>query len=181
MNIFFKPINGSILNKVVLVLNSNYTPLHICATKRAICLYYLNKVDILEYYKEAAHSPSISFQLPSVIKLKKIIKYNSMSVILNRKNIVQRDHHTCQYCGISSGPNTVDHIIPKERGGGDSWENLITACSPCNLKKGNKTPSEAGMTMIKQPVRPNRIHYFQQFMQQNQLNWRPYLFMEPLN
>ena len=104
-----------------------------------------------------------------------------MSVILNHKNIVQRDHHTCQYCGISSGPNTVDHIIPKERGGGDSWENLITACSPCNLKKGNKTPAEAGMTMIKQPVRPNRIHYFQQFMQQNQLNWRPYLFMEPLN
>jgi len=103
-----------------------------------------------------------------------------MSVILNRKNIVQRDHHTCQYCGKSSGPVTVDHIIPKERGGLDSWENLTTACPPCNLKKGSRTPGEAGMKLKKHPVRPNRIHYFQQFVRHQQIGWRPYLFMEPL-
>ena len=119
MNAIAISLNGSILNRAVLVLNSNYAPLHVCTTRRAICLYYLDKAEILESYKEAAHSPSTTLSLPSVVKLNKIVHYNSMSVILNRRNIVQRDHHTCQYCGKSSGPVTVDHIIPKERGGLD--------------------------------------------------------------
>jgi 5-methylcytosine-specific restriction endonuclease McrA len=74
----------------------------------------------------------------------------------------------------------VDHIIPKERGGLDLWENLTTACPSCNLIKGNRTPGEAGMQLKRQPVRPNRIHYFQQIVRQKQIGWRPYLFMEPL-
>jgi 5-methylcytosine-specific restriction endonuclease McrA len=180
MNAIAISLNGSILNRAVLVLNSNYAPLHVCTTKRAICLYYLDKAEILESYEEAAHSPSTTLSLPSVVKLNKIVHYNSMSVILNRRNIIQRDHHTCQYCGKSSGPVTVDHIIPKERGGLDSWENLTTACPSCNLIKGNRTPGEAGMQLKRQPVRPNRIHYFQQIVRHQQIGWRPYLFMEPL-
>ena len=69
---------------------------------------------------------------------------------------------------------------PKERGGLDSWENLTTACPSCNLIKGNRTPGEAGMQLKRQPVRPNRIHYFQQIVRHQQIGWRPYLFMEPL-
>ena len=103
-----------------------------------------------------------------------------MAVILNRKNIFQRDNYTCQYCGTSSGSLTVDHIIPKERGGGDDWENLVTACLRCNLKKGNHSPEAAGLHLQKKPNRPNRIQYFQQFAKNGQGSWKPYLFMEAL-
>ena len=113
--------NGYILNRAVLVLNANYAPLHICTAKRAICLHYLEKIEIIESYKEKIHSPSVQVPVPSVIKLRQIVKYNSMAVILNRKNIFQRDNYTCQYCGTSSGSLTLDHIIPKEQGGDDVW------------------------------------------------------------
>ena len=89
--------NGYILNRAVLVLNANYAPLHICTAKRAICLHYLEKIEIIESYKEKIHSPSVQVPVPSVIKLRQIVKYNSMAVILNRKNIFQRDNYTCQY------------------------------------------------------------------------------------
>ena len=110
--------NGYILDQSVLVLNANYAPLHICTAKRAICLHYLEKIEIIESYKEKIHSPSVQVPVPSIIKLRQIVKYNSMAVILNRKNIFQRDNYICQYCGSSSGSLTVDHIIPKEQGGG---------------------------------------------------------------
>ena len=74
---------------------------------------------------------------------------------------------------------TIDHIIPKGRGGMDTWENLVTACKPCNQIKGDRTPDEAGMALNKQPKRPNRLHYFQRFVKDQQKDWRPYLFMEP--
>ena len=173
--------NGLIINRVVLVLNANYSPLHICSAKRAICLHYLGKIDIIESSNSILHSPSLQLCVPSVIKLKRIVKYNSMAVILNRKNIFQRDNYTCQYCGKSSGSLTVDHIIPKERGGIDDWKNLVTACLSCNLKKGNHSPESVGLKLQKNPHRPNRIQYFQQFAKNGQKNWKPYLFMEALN
>ena len=172
--------NGYILNRAVLVLNANYAPLHICTAKRAICLHYLEKIEIIESYKEKIHSPSVQVPVPSVIKLRQIVKYNSMAVILNRKNIFQRDNYTCQYCGTSSGSLTLDHIIPKEQGGDDVWENLVTACLQCNLKKGNHSPEAAGLQLQKKPNRPNRIQYFQQFAKNGQGSWKPYLFMEAL-
>ncbi len=173
-------INGSILNKAVLVLNTNYAPLTVTSAKRAICLHVMDKIDIIDFYLDEVHSPSITFSLPSVIKLKTFVRYNSMDVILTRRNLLQRDNHTCQYCGKGSGKLTIDHIIPKERNGEDKWENLVTACSPCNLTKGNRTPDEAGMKLLKIPHRPNRINYFQKFVRQEQSGWRPYLFMEAL-
>ncbi|MEE9189514.1 MAG: HNH endonuclease [Candidatus Neomarinimicrobiota bacterium] len=171
--------NGSLLNRAVLVLNTNYAPMEVCSAKHAICLYFLEKVDVLASYSEYVHSPSITLALPSVMKLKDFIHYNSIQVILSRKNIIIRDGHSCLYCGKKSGPFTVDHIIPKERGGTDAWDNLVTACPSCNLFKGNRTPEEAGMRLIKIPIKPNRIHYFQQFVSDQQSDWRPYLFMEP--
>ncbi|NHZ85862.1 MAG: HNH endonuclease [Planctomycetia bacterium] len=173
--------NGSLLNRAVLVLNTNYAPLEICSARRAICLYYLEKVDILIKYNDKVHSPSITLKIPSVIKLRDFIRYNSMELILSRRNIFHRDNYTCQYCGNKIGPHTIDHVIPKERHGGDTWENLVTACAHCNLIKGNRSPEEMGMALIKKPVRPNRIHYFQQFVGIKQIDWRPFLFMESLN
>jgi len=127
--------NGSLLNRAVLVLNSSYAPMTITTSKRAICLFFLDKVDVIETYTDLIHSPSKILPLPSIVKLKDYINYNSMNVVLSRKNILLRDKYQCQYCANKSNPLTIDHIIPKERGGSESWDNLVTACQKCNRKK----------------------------------------------
>jgi len=170
--------NGYILNRSVLVLNTNYSPMDICSAKRAICLFYNEKVDILESYNELVHSPSIALSLPSIVKLKDFVRHQKMDVVLSRKNLFIRDKHQCQYCLVKKGPLTLDHVIPKNRGGLESWENLVAACQVCNRKKGSRTPIEAKMPLRRIPKKPNKIHYFQHFIQDKQMAWRPYLFME---
>ncbi|MBA66248.1 MAG: HNH endonuclease [Candidatus Marinimicrobia bacterium] len=172
-------VNGHLLNRAVLVLNANYSPMMICTAKRAICMQILNKVDILANYKEKVSSPSIKINLPSVIKVRDFIRYDNLSVDLNRKNIISRDGGVCQYCGSIALPLTIDHVLPKGRGGQDSWDNLVAACKPCNQKKGYRTPEEAGMHLKRKPKRPNRLHYFYKYVNNQQQEWRPYLFMEP--
>jgi len=172
-------VNGSLLNRAVLVLNANYAPMMVCTAKRAICMGYLDKIDILVNYNERIHSPSMSLELPSVIKIKDYVRYDNLSVDLNRKNVIARDEYACQYCGVSKIPLTIDHITPKGRGGGDTWENLVAACKPCNQKKGDRMLNEIGMILKKKPKRPNRLYYFQRFVNEHQKEWRPYLFMEP--
>ena len=117
-------VNNDLLNRAVLVLNANYAPMMVCTAKRAICLDVLNKIDVLANYEEKVNSPSITFNLPSVIKIRDFVKYDNLSVDLSRKNILSRDEHLCQYCGDKNSPLTIDHILPKGRGGQDSWENL---------------------------------------------------------
>ena len=173
--------NNNLLSSAVLVLNANYSPMTICTAKRAISLYFLNKIDVLSNYDDKINSPSLSLNLPSVIKIKTYIKNNNMAVEISRKNILARDGYKCQYCGIQSKALTVDHVIPKFRNGLDSWENLVAACKNCNQIKGEKTPEEAKMPLLKKPKRPNRIHYFQRLVKKKQAAWRPYLFMEPMN
>ena len=170
--------NG-ILNREVLVLNQNYQPHLICTARRAICLIYLGKAEVIENYREFVHSPSIALPLPSVVKLAKFVRVRGNNIILSRKNILKRDQHRCQYCGRRSVPMTVDHVLPKERGGRDTWENLVCCCHPCNRKKGNRTPAEAQMPLLGRPRKPNRIHYIRQFIKKEQQAWRPYLYMEP--
>ena len=170
--------SASILNRSVLVLNTNYAPMDICTAKRAICLYYNEKVDILESYKEDVHSPSITLSLPSIVRLKDYVKHNQMDVILTRRNLLVRDNYECQYCGSKKSPLTMDHVNPKKQGGKDSWENLVAACQTCNRKKGNRTPDEAKMPLKRIPRKPNKIHYFQQFISTHQGSWKPYLFLE---
>ncbi len=177
--IYQKSVNNDLLNRAVLVLNANYAPMMVCTAKRAICLDVLNKIDVLANYEEKVNSPSITYNLPSVIKIRDFVKYDNLSVDLSRKNILSRDEHVCQYCSEKNSPLTIDHILPKGRGGQDTWENLVTACKSCNQKKGNKTPEEANMELKRRPKRPNRLHYFYKFVNEKQKEWRPYLFMEP--
>ena len=101
-----------------------------------------------------------------------------MDVVLSRKNLMIRDKYQCQYCSSKKNPLTLDHVLPKNRGGMDTWENLVTACQSCNRKKRNRTPEEAKMLLKRLPKKPNKIHYFQQFIREKQTAWRPYLFME---
>lgn len=173
--------NGnSILNREVLVLNQNYHPLQVCTAKRAICLVYLGKVVVVENYRNIIHSPSTFLRLPSVVRLDEYVHVNGSEIVLTRKNILKRDKHQCQYCGRKSVPMTIDHIIPKERGGKDTWSNLICCCHACNRKKGNRTPHESGLSLLNKPIKPTRIHYIQQFVKKEQSSWRPYLYMEPI-
>lgn len=124
----------------------------------------------------AVRTVNKSFAFPSVIRLLRYIRFPYKKVELSRKNVMRRDGHTCQYCGSKTGL-TIDHIIPKSRGGQDSWENLTTACKTCNNVKGNRTPEEADMVLMSKPSKPHHIIYLKQFVTNLDDNWKPFLFM----
>ena len=172
---------AAILNRRVLVLNQSYEPLMVIGAKRAIILLLNEKVDSLENYREKIHSAYISLPLPSVIKLKHYAQVRRKEIVLSRKNILKRDNHTCQYCGVRSVPMTIDHVISRKKGGEDTWDNLVAACVPCNTRKGNHSPREVQMALVKIPRKPTMILHLQKFVKQFQSSWRPYLFMRESN
>jgi len=165
------------LNKNVLLLNQNYEPIAICNVKKAIILVYLGKAEIVEKLSSEVRSVSVSFPFPSVIRLQVYIYKPHKPVILNRKNIIRRDRNTCQYCGKKHLPLTVDHIVPRNFGGKHTWDNLICACLRCNNKKGNRTPEQADMKLLKKPGRPSHLFYLQFYIDNPHKTWRPYLFL----
>ena len=169
---------AAILNRRVLVLNQSYEPLMVIGAKRAVILLLNEKVDSLENYREKIHSAYISLPLPSVIKLKHYARIRRKEIVLSRKNILKRDNHTCQYCGVRSVPMTIDHVISRKKGGEDTWDNLVAACVPCNTRKGNHSPREVQMALVKTPRKPTMILHLQKFVKQFQSSWRPYLFMK---
>lgn len=144
----------------ILVLNSTYEPLHFCSSRRAVLLVLTGRAEKIECDGYAISSPSTTFKLPSVIRVvNRVQRVSRKSVGFSKKNILRRDDYTCQYCGDRNHPLTVDHIIPKSRGGKTSWANIVVACKSCNLKKGSRTASEAGMRMFKEPSTPS-VNYF---------------------
>jgi len=169
-----------LLNRRVLVLNQNYQPLTITKIKRAVNLILDQKVEILEQYNESIHSVDFVLHLPSVVRLNRYINYHPKMIPLTRKNLLRRDGYTCQYCNIKNVPMTLDHIIPKQRGGKDTWENLVAACTTCNHNKNNRTPKECNMPLKKKPKKPSMLTYFQQSVRKKQNSWKPYLFMDQL-
>ena len=172
---------AAILNRRVLVLNQSYEPLMVIGARRAIILLLSEKVESLENYHEIIHSVYLALPLPSVIRLKEYAKIRRKEIVLSRKNILKRDNHTCQYCGKKSVPMTIDHIISRNKGGGDSWDNLVAACVPCNTKKGNHSLRHIQMDLSKIPRKPTMILHLQKFVKQFQSSWRPYLFMQEKN
>jgi 5-methylcytosine-specific restriction endonuclease McrA len=171
-------VEHSSLSGKVLILNGNYEPLAICNVQKAIILLYLNKADMVSAVGgKAVHSASASIPFPSVIRLSNYVRVPFKKVILSRKNILRRDGHKCQYCGASSISLTVDHIMPKSRGGEDSWENLVSACLRCNNRKGSHTPDEAEMPLMKRPIRPNHVTFLRQYVGKVGKDWEPFLFM----
>jgi 5-methylcytosine-specific restriction endonuclease McrA len=173
----FHPTHRTLQGKV-LVLNGNYEPLVIVSVEKAIVLLYLDKAELVSSldHKEV-RSTSMSMPFPSVIRLATYIRVPFKKVILSRKNILRRDGHNCQYCGATSVTLTVDHIIPKSRGGEDSWENLVSACLRCNNRKGSQTPDEAQMPLLRRPIRPNHVTFLRQYVGRIDKGWEPYLFM----
>lgn len=169
----------NMLNQNVLVLNQNYEPLSVCSARRAFLLLYMGKAEMIEKC-DGLRIRSIlkSYPLPSVVRLERFIRSPRKKILLTRRNIIIRDGYTCCYCGSSKGPMTVDHIIPKNMGGSDSWDNLVCACDRCNNKKSGRTPKMAGMKLQRKPKRPNHITYIQRFIGVTDDRWKPYLFME---
>ncbi|XP_058105900.1 uncharacterized protein LOC131249264 [Magnolia sinica] len=139
-----------------LVLDISYRPVNVVCWRRAICLEFMEKADVLEYYDQTVSSPCGSFYIPAVLRiphLLQVVKRRRIKHHLSRKNIFFRDVFTCQYC--SSRDNlTIDHVLPVSRGGEWNWENLVTACAKCNSRKGQKILEEANMKLIKVPKAP---------------------------
>ena len=140
-------------------------------------LLFLEKAELLHDDPEKElRTTRDSFQFPSVIRLRSYIRLPYSKVVLSRRNVMRRDNFECQYCGKKSAL-TIDHVIPKSRGGKDTWENLTTACERCNVKKGNKTPKEAQMPLLTKPYRPVPITFFRDYNGGVQDPWKPYLYM----
>lgn len=136
----------------VLVLNASYEPLNITTWRRAMVMLLKGKAEGLEH--DPAHVIREDYLLPTVIRLRQFVRVPYKQMPLTRRNLFHRDGHRCQYCGYSGDRLSVDHVIPRSRGGGDTWDNVTTACLPCNVRKGNRTPREAGMPLARQPHRP---------------------------
>lgn len=160
------------------MLNQNYEPLSICNVKKAIGLIFLDKVEVVHTSdSRVLRSVSKIFPLPSVVRLSYYVKVPFKNIILSRKNILRRDNHQCQYCGNGHNNLTLDHIVPKSRRGEESWENLVCACVECNNRKGDRTPDEANMKLLKKPIRPNHVTFLRHFVGNVNDGWKPYLFM----
>ena len=184
LNIPFNPFPYTMINKIkVLVLNQSYEPLQICTAKRAIVLLFSGKAQRVEDSDRVVSSPSLMIVLPSVIRLNRYIhrplKY---TLAFNKKNILKRDNFTCQYCGRNGGEKlTIDHVLPKSLGGRTIWENVVSACRCCNLKKGNKTLKEVNMELLRAPARPlSPVHLLlAAFSVQAAKEWHKYLHFTP--
>ncbi len=105
-------------------------------------------------------SPTVTIRLPTVIRLMKYIKRSyQVRISFSKKNVLKRDNFTCQYCGTMDGNLTIDHVIPKSRGGESCWENVVVACQKCNIKKGDQTLKEAGIRLLRRPARPSFLFH----------------------
>jgi 5-methylcytosine-specific restriction endonuclease McrA len=148
------------VNAAVLVLNQNYEPLNICNARRAFVLVDRGKAEVLELSRNGFRTPSAVLPRPSVIKLAYMVKRPRPQVRLSRREIFMRDDYTCQYCGSKARELTLDHVVPKHRGGKHSWDNLVSACRSCNHRKGGKGLDEVRMRLKHLPRRPQPVQYF---------------------
>ena len=166
------------INLPVLVLNQNYEPLNICRVRRAVVLLYQKKAEMLVNGVGFIHSSSQAFPVPSVIRLPYLIKRPFRTERkLTRLEVFNRDKYTCQYCGKETRHLTLDHVIPRYRGGQHTWENVVSACTACNRRKAGKTPEEAGMKLRRTPGPPRISHLFYIPTQYRQARdeWQPYI------
>jgi 5-methylcytosine-specific restriction endonuclease McrA len=142
------------MNQPVLVLNGNYEPINICNTKRAMGLVLAGKATVLENGRGVIRTISRAYERPSVIRLVYVVRRPRPRVRLCKREILRRDGYRCQYCGRVTSHLTIDHVVPRFRGGQHSWTNLVAACPQCNRRKGGRSLSEARMQLLSQPYEP---------------------------
>lgn len=148
------------LSVSVLVLNLNYEPINVCNVRRAVILLDKGKAERLEDGRGEIHTPKATYLIPSIIRLAYLVKRPFVRRKLSRREIFLRDRHTCQYCGRQLKELTMDHVVPRRQEGNHSWENIVAACIPCNRRKAGRTPTEAGMVLLRQPKAPYPNPYY---------------------
>ena len=166
------------LGTPVLVLNQNYEPLNVTSARRALVLILRGKAQVVQTDSQVIRSERMAFDLPSVVKLERYIHRPVPQLRLARRSILARDMNRCQYCGAREPPMTIDHVIPRNRGGKTDWENVVCCCLGCNSRKGDRLPHEVGLKLRRQPFRPKYIPYINlsKFMAAcREERWRQYL------
>ena len=148
------------INSSVLVLNQNYEPLNVCRAGRAFVLVYRGKAEVLEHGEGGIRTSSILYPLPSVIRMIYLIRRPRPKMRLSRREVFNRDKFVCQYCRRQTRELTLDHVIPRHRGGQHEWENLVSACKSCNHRKAGRTPKEARMRLVREPFAPRVSSYY---------------------
>ncbi len=166
-------------HQAVLQLNASFEPTTFCSAKRALALVIKDKALVVETMNREVR-PGMLY--PSVIRLKEFVYVPHKMQTLSRKNILLRDRFICQYCWkkFQAGDLTLDHVMPESRNGPASWSNLVACCGPCNRKKANRTPEEAGMTLLHKP-RPATIHTSRGIIRATGVDhpqWSKYLYTE---
>lgn len=160
----------------VLVLNASYEPLNVCTVRRAHVLVFKGKAEVIEDLGKPLRSAAETFVWPHVIRLLSYVRVpKSVQRKISRRALFARDGWRCQYCGTDSGKLTLDHVVPRSRGGESSWENVVTSCAPCNLRKGNRMLEEVGMRLHAPPRAPAPALFVTLAAPRVPDRWHPYL------
>jgi 5-methylcytosine-specific restriction endonuclease McrA len=161
----------------VLVLNASYEPINVCTVRRATVLLLKARAEVLEKGEGALHSELLELDRPCVIRLVRYVRIprDVHRRKITRKAVLARDSYTCQYCGREASGLTVDHVIPRSRGGESVWENIVASCAPCNRKKGNRMPREAQMHPANRPRPPGPTVFIRIAAPRVPVAWEPYL------
>ncbi len=166
------------LSGAVLVLNASYEPLNVVSIRRAVVLLLKEKAELVEAAERMLHAERMEMPCPLVIRLVHYVKIpQHFGLPLTRRMVLARDQYTCQYCGAQPGASelTLDHVIPRSRGGSKTWENVVACCRRCNQRKGDRTPAEAHMRLLRQPFRPRYVALALLYQMHEHEVWRKYI------
>jgi 5-methylcytosine-specific restriction endonuclease McrA len=160
----------------VLVLNATYEPINVCTVRRAVVLLLKEKAEVIEESDRTLHSANESMTRPMVIRLVTYVRVprDTHRRKITRRAVFARDNWTCQYCG-SRQQLTVDHVIPRSKGGPSTWDNIVAACAPCNRRKGDSLPLQAGMQLAHPPRVPNPNVFIQVASPTIPATWQQYM------
>jgi 5-methylcytosine-specific restriction endonuclease McrA len=162
-----------------LVLNAGYEPMQLISWQRALCLVLSDKAEIVATYDAVVRSISKAVNLPSVVRLTRYVRVVSRFgfVRCTRKNVLLRDGYQCQYCGVKCRPGaiTIDHVVPRSRGGKTTWTNVVAACHPCNRRKGSRPLEKCGLVLSRMPRRPLWKELIDDQNREASHDWLPYL------
>lgn len=157
-----------------LVLNATYEPLAVVSGRRAVVLVLAAKADPLEGTGAWFHAERLSLEVPSVIRLRAVVRVDRRrDMAISRRGVFARDEHRCQYCGARA--ETLDHVVPRSRGGGHTWENVVAACRPCNVRKADRLLDESRFILCRPPATPRRLSWVTVAVGQVPDAWRPWL------
>jgi 5-methylcytosine-specific restriction endonuclease McrA len=164
-----------VMRDKVLILNQDFSAIAVCTVTKAFLLVYLDKAELVSKANGAVlRTVSTSYPVPSVIRLQRYVKVPYYGIALSRHNVLRRDNFLCQYCGTNKNL-TLDHLLPRSRGGETNWLNLVTACFRCNSRKGDRTTEEAGLKLLRKPTKPSLLSFLQLHLNGYNEDWGIYL------